>query len=141
MISRPAPSSPAFPRFGRLESAKIGIRRHPGAHIPDKMRIRKETSYYLPPGYHVEQHCDLLVLHRSDTSVVANFDRRQAIGEIVERHAWEDCSKRGNSRLGQQYERFLELPVAMVLGILWLLGIVPLGSCAAALLYVWTLLC
>ena len=118
-----------------------GIRRLPWPHIPSKMLIRKEPCYYLPPGYHVEQHRGLLVLHRSDGSVVDTFDAPQAIGEIVERHALEDCAKRGNSRLGQQYAQFLELPVPMVLGILWLLGIVPIGLWVVALLYLWTLLC
>jgi hypothetical protein len=83
----------------------------------------------------------MLVLHRPDGSVVDTFDGRHAIGEIVERYAWEDSAKRGNSRLGRQYKQFLGLPVPMVLGILWLLGIVSIGSCAATLLYLRTLLC
>ncbi len=42
----------------------------------------------------------------------------------------ESCGK-------QMYERFLGLPVAVVLGVLWLVGAVLLGVCALALyLYV-----
>jgi hypothetical protein len=100
------------------------------------MLIRGETSYYLPLGYLVEQHRGLLVLRRPNGSVADTFDERQAIGEIVERRAWEDSIDRDGGRL----ERFLELPGPIVLGILWLLGIVPIGLCAVVLLHLRTLL-
>jgi len=105
------------------------------------MLIRNETSYYLPPEYYVKHHRGLLMLHRPGGSVVETFNQRRAIGEIIERYAWEDSFKRGNSGLGRHYERFLELPVPMVLGIMWLLGILSIGSCVVVLLYVWMVLC
>lgn len=36
-------------------------------------------------------------------------------------------------RIGRAYERFLELPVPIVLAVLWAVGAAVLGSCAAAL--------
>ena len=33
-------------------------------------------------------------------------------------------------RSGRAYERFLEMPVALVLGVMWLLGAALMGSCA-----------
>jgi hypothetical protein len=41
-----------------------------------------------------------------------------------------------NGHAGQVYERFLELPVAVVLPVLWLLGAVLEGVCLMALVYV-----
>jgi hypothetical protein len=38
-----------------------------------------------------------------------------------------------NSQLGLAYERFLELPVAVVLAVLWLVGAVIEGTCVLAL--------
>ena len=39
-----------------------------------------------------------------------------------------------NSRaVGQAYGRFLELPVALVLGVVWLVGAVLEGACALVL--------
>ncbi len=35
--------------------------------------------------------------------------------------------------VARAYERFLELPVAVVLAVLWLMGAVLLGGCALAL--------
>jgi hypothetical protein len=104
------------------------------------MLIRGETSYYLPLGYLVEQHRGLLVLRRPNGSVADTFDERQAIGEIVERRAWEDSIDRDGGRLERALERFLELPGPIVLGILWLLGIAPIGLCAVVLLHLRTLL-
>jgi hypothetical protein len=103
------------------------------------MLIRRATSFYLPPGYLVERHRGLLLLRRPNGSVVDTFDERQAIGEIVERHAWEDSIDPGGGGLGCALERFLELPRPMVLGTLWLLGTVPVGLCVVALHYLWTL--
>jgi hypothetical protein len=38
------------------------------------------------------------------------------------------------------YEQFLELPVVVVVGVLWLVGAAVLGSCMLVLyLYVWLL--
>ncbi len=100
------------------------------------MIIRGETSYYLPLGYLVEQHRGLLVLRRPNGSVADTFDEQQAIGEIVERRAWEDSIDRDGGRL----ERFLGLPGPILLGILWLLGAVPISLCAVVLLHLCTLL-
>ena len=33
-------------------------------------------------------------------------------------------------RSGRAYKRFLELPVALVLGVMWLAGVALIGSCA-----------
>ncbi len=38
-----------------------------------------------------------------------------------------------NSQSGLAYERFLELPVAVVLSVLWLVGVVLEGICVLAL--------
>jgi hypothetical protein len=37
-----------------------------------------------------------------------------------------------NGRVGRRFERFLELPVAVVLGVLWFLGAVREGICILA---------
>jgi hypothetical protein len=42
--------------------------------------------------------------------------------------------------MGGAFERYLELPVMLVLGAMWLVGAVLLGSCALALYFVWVLL-
>ena len=45
--------------------------------------------------------------------------------------------KRGADPLGRAYGRFLELPPAVVLSVLWLAGLALLGSCVLAVyLYV-----
>jgi hypothetical protein len=45
--------------------------------------------------------------------------------------------ERGADPLGRVYRRFLELPPAVVLSVLWLAGLAVLGSCVLALyLYV-----
>ena len=41
-----------------------------------------------------------------------------------------------NGHAGQVYERFLELPVAVVLAVLWLLGAVLEGVCLTVLVFV-----
>jgi hypothetical protein len=43
-------------------------------------------------------------------------------------------------RIERSYESFLEQPVAVVLVLLWLAGVVLLSSCAAALYSYWLLL-
>ena len=40
-------------------------------------------------------------------------------------------------RLGRGYERFMALPVPVVLTIFWLAGLALVGSCALALYLVW----
>jgi hypothetical protein len=39
-----------------------------------------------------------------------------------------------DGRVGRTFERFLELPIAVVLGVLWFLGAVREGICILALL-------
>ena len=41
-------------------------------------------------------------------------------------------NKRGTDPLGRAYGRFLELPPAVVLSVLWLAGLALLGSCVLA---------
>ena len=43
-------------------------------------------------------------------------------------------------RVGRSYESFLELPVPVVLVLLWLMGVVLLVLCAVALYSYWLLL-
>jgi hypothetical protein len=45
---------------------------------------------HLPPGYHAHLDPDVLVLGRTDGSVVARFSYRGLMAEEVERAAWED---------------------------------------------------
>jgi hypothetical protein len=114
------------------------------------MILGRDTSsyYYLPSGYHVERNGGLLVLRRPDGSVIDTFGAQQAIGEILERYAWEDTSahekntleERKGGRLGGAYERLLELPVVGVLGLLWLAGMIPIGLCVVALYCLWLVL-
>jgi hypothetical protein len=100
---------------------------------------RAEPLYYLPPGYWVERSHALLVLRRPNGSMIDTFVGQQTIGEIVERYAWEDSAKR-ESRLARKCERVLDLPVSVVLGMLWLLGLISMGLCAVALYSLWSLL-
>jgi hypothetical protein len=44
----------------------------------------------LPPGYHAHLDPDILVLRRTDGSMVACFSGRGLVAEEVERAAWED---------------------------------------------------
>jgi hypothetical protein len=44
------------------------------------------------------------------------------------------------SLLGRVYERFLELPVPVVLAVLWLAGVALIGLCGVALYFLWLLL-
>jgi hypothetical protein len=98
-----------------------------------------ESLYWLPPAYWVEQSDILLVLRRREGSVTHTFDGQRTVAETVERYAREDSTKR-ESRLERTYERFLELPGPAVLGMLWLLGTIPMGLCAAALHSLWAML-
>jgi hypothetical protein len=43
-------------------------------------------------------------------------------------------------RVGRLYDSFLDLPVPVVLVLLWLAGVVLLGLCAVALYLYWLLL-
>jgi hypothetical protein len=113
----------------------------PWPHISDKMNVDAQTSYYLPTGYRVERDGGSLVLRRPDGSIMDTFDGQRAIGEIVERYAWEDSvDARKAGRLGSAYERFLELAVPAVLGLLWLAGTMLMGLCSVALYALWLLL-
>jgi hypothetical protein len=42
----------------------------------------------LPPGYHAHLDPDILVLRRTDSSVIARFSGRGLVAEEVERAAW-----------------------------------------------------
>jgi hypothetical protein len=96
---------------------------------------REEPLYYLPPGYRVERNHILLVLRRPDGSVMDTFGGQRTIGEIIERYAWDDSTKRES-----RCERSLELPILAVLEMLWLLGVILLGVCAVALYCLWSVL-
>jgi hypothetical protein len=99
----------------------------------------EESLYWLPPAYWVEQSDILLVLRRRGGSVTHTFEGQRTVAESVERYAGEDSTKR-ESRLERTYERFLELPGPAVLVMLWLLRIILMGLCAAAIYSLWTML-
>jgi hypothetical protein len=105
-----------------------------------KRRVEKaQISYYLPPGYQAEWTCGVLVLRRPDGSVVLTLYGQRAIGEIIERYAWEDRALQKCRRVERACERFLQLPMLIVLGLLYVAGGVPMGLCAAALYCLWSL--
>jgi hypothetical protein len=52
----------------------------------------------LPPGYHAHLDPDVLVLGRTEGSVVARFSSRGLVAEEVERAAWEDYVAAGGGR-------------------------------------------
>ena len=95
-----------------------------------------ESLYWLPPAYRVKQSDILLVLRRREGSVIHTFDGQRTVAETGERYARKDSTRR-ESRLERTYERFLELPRPAVL---WLLGTIPMGLCAAAIYSLWTML-
>ena len=101
--------------------------------------IPEESLNWLPPAYWVEQSDILLVVRRCEGSVTHTFDGQRTVAETVERYAREDSTKR-ESRLERTYERFLELPGPAVLVMLWLLRIILMGLCAAAIYSLWTML-
>jgi hypothetical protein len=101
------------------------------------MAVPAEMSYYLPPGYQAEQTRGILVLRRPDGSVAIMLSGQQAIGEILERCAWEDSAEWNAGRLERVCEWFLELPAPVVLGVLWLMGMMPVGLCAVTLYSLW----
>jgi hypothetical protein len=108
-------------------------------HIADEMtKYPDESLYWLPPAYWVEQSDILLVLRRREGSVTHTFDG-QRTAETIERYAREDSTRR-ESRLERTYERFLGLPGTAELGMLWRLGEIPMGLCAAALYSLWAML-
>ena len=82
----------------------------------------EESLYWLPPDYWVEQSDILLVLRRRDGSVTRTLDGQRTVAEIV---------KSTHART---------VPGPAVLGMLWLLGIIPMGLCAAALYSLWAML-
>ena len=49
----------------------------------------------LPPGYHAHLDPDVLVLGRTDGSVVARFSGQGLVAEEVEWAAWEDYGAAG----------------------------------------------
>ena len=49
-------------------------------------------------------------------------------------------AKKHQGRIEHLYEAFLELPVPVVLVLLWLAGVMLLGLCAAAFYLYWLLL-
>jgi hypothetical protein len=76
---------------------------------------REESLYYLrPPGFRAERNHVVLVLRRPDSSVINMFGGQHKVGEIVERYAWEDTTKR-KGRLERTYEQISGLPVSIVL--------------------------
>jgi hypothetical protein len=97
-------------------------------------------SYYLPPDYQAEQTPGILMLRRPDGSVAITLSGQQAIGEILERYAWEDSAEWKGGRVGRACEWFLELPAPVVLGLLWLVGMIPVGLCVVALYSLWLVL-
>jgi hypothetical protein len=52
----------------------------------------------LPSGYHAHLDPDVLVLTRTDGSVVARFSGQWLVAEEVERVAWEDYVSAGGGR-------------------------------------------
>ncbi len=123
-----------------LEENEWRIREQPWRHSRYAMVVNTQTSFYLPPGYQVERTRGVLVLRRPDGSVTTTLGGQQAIGEIVERYAWEDSAKGVGSRIEGGCERYLELPTPIIIGLLWLVGAVPVGLCAAVLYFLWDLL-
>jgi hypothetical protein len=105
-----------------------------------KRRVEKaKMPYYLPCGYQAEWTYAMLVLRRSDGSVVATLYGQQAIGEVLERYAWEDRAQQKCRRVESACGRFLQLPTLIVLGLLYLAGAMPMSICAAALYGLWWL--
>ena len=104
------------------------------------MSVHAEKSYYLPPGYKAEHTRGTLVLFRPDGSVAVTLSPQQAIGEIIERRAWEDSAEWKGSRLERACERFLGLPAPVVFGGLWLVGAVVIGLGVISLYALWSVL-
>jgi len=53
---------------------------------------RSWEELHLPPGYSLERDLDMLILRRSDGSVVATFSARGAMPEHVEQEAQTDAA-------------------------------------------------
>jgi hypothetical protein len=104
------------------------------------MSVHAQKSYYLPPGYQAEHTRGTLVLLRPDGSVAVTLSPQQAIGEIIERRAWEDSAEWKGSRLERACEWFLGLPAPVVFGVLWLAGAVVVGLGVVALYSLWSVL-
>jgi hypothetical protein len=105
-----------------------------------KRRVEQtHMSYYLPPGYQAEWTSGMLVLRRPDDSVAVILEGQRAIGEIVERYAWEDSLQQKVGRVASAYRRLLQLSVPIVLGLLYLAGAVLMGLCVASLYCLWLL--
>ncbi len=76
-----------------------------------------------------------------DTEVGVSNIQEQAVsdhGRVIEARVEGDPAKPRSSSpwpltIGLAYERFLELPVAVVLGVMWLAGVALIGSCALVL--------
>ena len=61
-------------------------------------------------------------------------------GGMSERSRFHPASEASGGSLGIAYERFLGMPVPVVLGVLWLGGLALLGSCVLMLYALATLL-
>jgi hypothetical protein len=104
------------------------------------MALHAEKSYYLPPGYQAEHTRGTLVLLRPDGSVAVTLSPQQAIGEIIERCAWEDSAEWKGSKVERACEWVLGLPAPVVLGLLWLVGAVVMGLGVVSLYALWSVL-
>jgi hypothetical protein len=51
-----------------------------------------------------------------------------------------ESKQKHGSLLGRVYERFLELPVPVVLAVLWLAGVALIGLCGVTFYFLWLLL-
>jgi hypothetical protein len=54
-------------------------------------------------------------------------------GRLTLRRAWLRRGKHGKEQIEQIYEWFLDLPVAVVLAVMWLVGAVIEGTCVLGL--------
>jgi hypothetical protein len=50
------------------------------------------------------------------------------------------CVPHNKGFISKAYERFLELPVPLVLAVLWFVGVALIGSCVMAFYLLWLLL-
>ncbi len=71
----------------------------------------------------------------------AAIDERAATVGIEQAHVVSPTAPAPTSRLGvRAYERFLKMPMSVVLALLWLVGAASLGSCALVLYAVGSML-
>ncbi|HET7269758.1 MAG TPA: hypothetical protein VFI90_01610 [Rubrobacter sp.] len=97
----------------------------------------EEHFYCLPHDCPVGRSSASLMVRLPDGSVTGTLGWQRRDGQTEETHAYEYGTEWRNW-LDQVCVPFLELPVSIVLGMLWLSGMIPIGVCVVVFYFLWS---